>query len=71
MEKTMFQDRSNKLRTQILDLVDDTSQLSVLSQADLRLVTGGRRGWALVGDACSCAAGGGADYDNYVFMFSE
>jgi hypothetical protein len=71
MEKTMFQKQSNKPRTLILDLVGDSSQLSVLSQSDLQLVTGGFKGWALVGDACSCVAGGGSDYDNYVFMFSE
>ncbi len=67
----MSQNHSNKPKTQILDLVDDSSQLSVLSQSDLQLVTGGFKGWALVGDGCSCAAGGGVDYDNYVFMFSE
>jgi hypothetical protein len=62
----MFQDRSSKSRTQILDLVDESLQPSILSQSDLQLVKGGM---IIVSTACTCAVGGGEDYDNPVFVF--
>jgi hypothetical protein len=60
----MFQNRSNKSRTQILDLVDDSLQPSILSQSDLQLVKGGM----IVGlcIATSCTMGGGYDCDDSV-----
>jgi hypothetical protein len=65
----MSHNHSNKPRTQILDLIDDSSQLSVLSQSDLQLVKGGF--WAIASESCSCAAGGGLDYDNYHVIFAD
>ncbi len=67
----MFQDCSNKSRTQIFDLVDESSQSSVLNQSDLQFIKGG---WIImesmtISEACSCTAGGGSDFDNSVFYF--
>ncbi len=59
----MFQDRSNKPRTQIHDLVDESSQPSILSLSDLQLIKGGRMEFAIYREACSCAVGGDYDYD--------
>lgn len=66
----MFQDRSNKPRTQILDLVDDSSELSVLSQSDLKLVNGGKT-FVYWTEACSCAVGGGEDYDTTLTVYDD
>jgi hypothetical protein len=68
----MSQNYSNKPRTQILDLVDESSQLSVLSQSDLQLCKGGQMVIGpiiTVSEACTCAVGGGQDYDNPKFYF--
>lgn len=68
----MSQNHSNKPRTQILDLVDDLSQLSVLSQSDLHLVKGGQIVLGpimTISEACTCAVGGGNDYDNERIVF--
>jgi hypothetical protein len=67
MEKTMSQNHSSKSRTQIFDLVDESLQLSILSQSDFQLVKGGMG--VIVREACTCAVGGGEDYDNPVFVF--
>jgi hypothetical protein len=59
----MSQIHSNKPRTQILDLVDESSQLLVLNQSDIQLVKGGRMQLTIINVASSCAVGGGYDYD--------
>ncbi len=59
----MFQNHSNKSRTQILDLVDESSQPSVLSLSDLQLVKGGLTIATTRLHPCSCAVGGGEDWD--------
>jgi hypothetical protein len=59
----MSQNHSNKSRTQILDLVDESLQPSVLSQSDLQLVKGGLVVNQIPLQPCSCAMGGGEDYD--------
>jgi hypothetical protein len=59
----MSQNHSNKPRTQILDLVDESLQPSVLSQSDLQLVKGGLVVNQIRLQPCSCAMGGGEDYD--------
>jgi hypothetical protein len=62
----MSQNHKNQLRTKILDLVDESSQPSVLSQSDLHLVKGG---WMIIREGCSCTVGGGEDFDNTMFYF--
>jgi hypothetical protein len=53
---------ANKSRTQIIDLIDESSQPAELSQSDLQLINGGR--WCIcIYTACSSAMGGGYDYD--------
>jgi hypothetical protein len=66
----MSQNHSNKPRTQILDLVDESSQSSVLSQSNLQFIKGGliTMDWMTISEACSCTAGG-SDFDNAQFYF--
>lgn len=60
----MSEYNSNKSRTRIIDLIDESLQPSELNQSDLQLINGGARCVCIVIlEACSSAMGGGYDYD--------